>query len=163
MNTLDPRIVLANQIIEVLEKEKHVQSVYLRGSLSQGKADEFSDIDIGIDVSNYDNGQYALNLFGVLNKHFSIIFNDWASSLLPDQYVQTFFIKDTSPFWLVDIECNASPHVRSVTNIQNDRVGHHLKLWILNAKYYLRGASQENSIYKFGKKVLEVQNLAAVS
>jgi predicted nucleotidyltransferase len=163
MSALDPRIVLANQIIEVLEKEEHVQSVYLRGSLSHGKTDEYSDIDIGIDVSGYDNGQYALNLFGVLNEHFSIIFNDWAPSLLPDQYVQSFFFKDTSPFWFVDIECNATPHVRSVTNIHNDRVGHHLKLWILNAKYYLRGMSQEYSIYQFGKKVLEVQDLHNLS
>ncbi|MBO8156564.1 MAG: nucleotidyltransferase domain-containing protein [Bacillaceae bacterium] len=151
----DGRIQLGNEMIQLFNQEDKVKEAFLRGSLAKGEFDEYSDIDIGIDVSGYDNGAFALELPEILAKHFPILFYDWAPSLLPDSYVQTYFLSGNPPFWFIDIECIATPHAPSVTHVKNDFVGHHLKLWILLSKYYLRGNPNTNEqIKNLAHKVL---------
>jgi predicted nucleotidyltransferase len=149
---VDNRMELANEIMEMLRKTPEVKDVFLRGSLAEDKMDEFSDIDIGIDVSGEDNGAFAAEkLPNLINQHFSVIFSDWAPSLLPKKYVQSYFLKGTSPFWFVDIECIATPHFPSVLNVKNDEIGHLIKLWIQTTKYHCR---------KYPSSSLQIQKLA---
>lgn len=118
--------------------------------------DEYSDIDIGIDVSGEDNGAFAVEkLPNIINQHFSVIFVDWAPSLLPKTYIQSFFLRGTSPFWFIDIECIATPHIPSVSNVKNDEIGHLIKLWIQTAKYHLRKHPSSNlQVQKLARRIL---------
>lgn len=144
----------AARAIQVLEREPEVNTAFLRGSYAAGTVDEYSDIDLGVDVSGYDNGRFALRLPEVLSCHFALEFHDWAPSLLPAAYVQTFYLRNLPVFWSIDIECVATPHVPSVKDVPVDEADHLLKLWVLNAKYYLRGQPESpESIRRFAARV----------
>jgi len=152
----DYRIELTNQLIPILKSHDKVKDVYLKGSIANGQMDEYSNIDIVVDVSGYDNGKFAQKLPEIIKNHFPLLFYDWAPSLLPESYVQSFFLSGTSPFAFVDIECKASPHIHSVTQVTNDYLGHNIKLWIQIAKYHLRDSPHSTEqIYKLANKVLK--------
>ncbi len=151
----DEREEWAARIIQVLEREPEVNTCFPRGSYATRTMDEYSDIDLGVDVSGYDNGRFALRLPEVLGRHFLLEFHDWAPSLLPSAYVQTFYLRDLSVFWSIDIECVASPHVPSIEDVPVDEADHLLKLWVLNAKYLLRGRPEApESIRRFAARVM---------
>ncbi|QHE52678.1 hypothetical protein [Pontibacillus sp. HMF3514] len=149
---MDKRMDIAIKTINLFQSHPKVQNVFLRGSLHKNtNIDPYSDIDIGVDVSGYDNGKFSLEVPAIMRSHFDVLFFDWSPSLLPDQYVQSYVIKGTPIFWLIDIQCMANPHVSSIQNIRNDFYEHLLKLWILNLKYYLRGNSEAlKDIHKLG-------------
>lgn len=152
---VDKRIEKANEIIVFLKKHPSVQDAFLRGSLSNGTADKFSDIDIGIDVSGSDNGQFAKELPSLFNSNFNILFHDWSPSLLPKEYVISFVHRDFPVFRIIDIQIMASPHISSLTEVPVNKYHHLLKLWILNLKYYLRGNEEaEFNIIKSAKGIL---------
>lgn len=150
------RIELANKIIEVLKGNVNVQDAYIRGSLTKGKYDYFSDIDIGVDVSGFDNGKFASNLPSFIKENFDIIFYDWSPSLLPHDYVISFAHRGFPIYWFIDIQVMATPHIDSLKEVPVNRYHHLLKLWIINLKYYLRGNEKsEKSILKLAGAVLK--------
>lgn len=152
---VDKRIVKANEIIAFLKNHPSVQNTFLRGSLSKGIEDEFSDIDIGIDVSGYDNGEFARELPSSMKNKFNILFYDWSPSLLPRDYVISFVHKGFPVFWIIDIQVMATPHIPSLKEVQVNKYHHLLKLWILNLKYYLRGNIEaEYDIMNLAKRTL---------
>ena len=152
---VDKRIEKANELMAIFSKHPSVQSAFLRGSLSVGNPDDFSDIDIGIDVSGYDNGEFARDLPSLIQSDFGILFYDWSPSLLPKEYVISFIHKDLPIFWLIDIQVMATPHFPSLIEVPINKYHHLLKLWILNLKYYLRGNEEaESNIVKLAKRTL---------
>ena len=145
---VDNRIVKANELITFLRNCPTVQDTFLRGSLAKGIVDEFSDIDIGIDVSGYDNGEFAREFPSLLQRKFDVLFYDWSPSLLPKDYVITFICNGLPIFWIVDIQIMATPHYPSLTEVPINKYHHLLKLWILNLKYCLRGNEGADSNIK---------------
>ncbi len=119
-----------------------VQSVTPYGSYVTGQVDEFSDIDLAIDVSGFDNGQFLLTLPMRLAEHYPILFTDFAPSLAPEKYVLTAAIYPDKPFLLLDISVTATPHCSTVTREmlsgKNNPFAHTLKLFSANMKHYLR-------------------------
>lgn len=153
---VDKRIVIANELIAFFKNHPSVQDIYLRGSLVTGDVDDFSDIDIGIDVSGYDNGEFARELPSLMNSKFDIIFHDWSPSLLPRDYVVTFIFKGLPVFWIVDIQVMATPHYQTLTEVPVHKYHHLLKLWILNLKYFLRGnEGADSNIKKLANRTFE--------
>lgn len=151
----DERMGKAEEIMSFLKTHKSVQSVFLRGSLSTGDGDEFSDIDIGIDVSGSDNGEFARDLPALMDSNFNVLFYDWSPSLLPKDYVISFAHKDLPIFWMIDIQIMATPHTPSLIEVPVNKYHHLLKLWILNFKYYLRGNEEvTSSIMALAKRAL---------
>ena len=152
----DGRLDWASQIIDVFKRHSDVRDARLEGSLVQGTGDPFSDIDIAVDVSGSDNGQFALEIPGLLEPHFPITFSDWAPSLLPDKYVQTFFLEELPALWHVDVSSVATPHVHSITEVPLNRADHFLKLWVLHAKKCLRKSPDaEQRVVAFALRVLD--------
>lgn len=149
---LDKRIVKANELIKFFKSHPMVQDAFLRGSLlTNNIRDEYSDIDIGIDVSGYDNGKFAKELPSLMNSNFDILFYDWSPSLVPTNYVITFVFKDFPIFWITDIQIIATPHYSSLKEVPTNKYHHLLKLWILNLKFCLRG--KEGTEYSVKKLV----------
>lgn len=153
---LDKRLEMAKAIMTVFNNQPKIKEAFLRGSLNiPGVADEYSDIDIGIDVTGFDNGDYALQIPGLMQKNFDLLFYDWSTSLLPKEYVLTFILKDFPVFWIVDIQCVATPHSPSIKQVHTNEYHHLLKLWILNLKYYVRGNNgAEDNIRKLANRAL---------
>lgn len=159
---IDIRMATAQQILALFRSDARVRSVYLRGSLSQARVDEYSDIDIGIDVSGFDNAAYCQTIISTMSRAFALHFHDWACSLMPHSYVLTFYIKGLPIFWNVDFECIATPHHATLTrrSVERDSVSGFLKVWVLNAKYLLRKTPGiENQIMDFGRRALSVGEL----
>ncbi len=152
--TTDDRLAIADRLIQTFQDHPSVHHAFLRGSLAHNTADQYSDIDICVDVSGHDNGQFLLAIPDLLASSFPILFYDWSPSLLPDTYIISLYLDGLPIFWNVDIQSFAKPHVPSVTHIECNQVDHFLKLWILNAKYCLRGKPDSASIQHLARRVL---------
>jgi len=147
----------ANEIITFLNEIPMVRKCSIYGSLAANTYDELSDIDIEIDVSGYDNGQFMLELVELLKGKFRIFYSDYAPSLIPDKYIVSIAIDEKNPFLIVDLCCSAKPHCTTVTKQQayekNHKYTHILKLWTANLKHYVRGGECYNDIVRMGQKL----------
>ena len=138
----DGRLEIYREVSALFAADEQVREIVLRGSLTEGRADRFSDIDIGIDVSGGDNAAFALAIPERMHRHFDLHFHDWAGSLMPEQYVISFFVKGQPLFWNIDIDCTAAPHNGRLqrNDIDEHPIAHRLKVWPMACKYLLRGA-----------------------
>lgn len=147
----------ADEIIEILSGIPEVNGCTVYGSLSKGTSDELSDIDIEIDVSGCDNGQFMLKLVDLLKDKLSIYYHDYAPSLIPDDYTVSIALDESNPFMIADLKCVADPHFTTVTKQQakelNDKFAHTLKLWTANLKHYVRGKDCRGDIVAMAKKI----------
>ena len=147
-------ITLAQELKDLFGQRPEVRSVSLYGSIVKGTADPYSDIDIKLDVSGYDNGRFLLSVPQVLAEKYKVLFSDYAPSLAPEQYVVSCALSEENPFLIVDVNCAAEPHVSSVAkaDLKNDPVVHVLKLWVANMKHFIRGQECYRDICKMHRK-----------
>lgn len=147
----------ANNIITFLNEIPGVRECTIYGSLATNTYDELSDIDIEIDVSGCDNGQFMLELVELLKGKFSIYYSDYAPSLIPDRYIVSIAVDKDNPFLIVDLCCSAEPHCTTVTKQQasekNDKYTHIIKLWTANLKHYVRGNECYDDIVRMAQKI----------
>ena len=143
---------IALKVMEFLKSMPEVKGCELYGSLKNGSGDVFSDIDLEVDVSGYDNGNFALNLAERMNEKFVVIYRDFAPSLAPEKYVVTIALDEEDPFATVDIAVTGKPHCASVSrqqlNALNNPYDHNLKLFTANLKHFLRGVDCRKDIEK---------------
>jgi predicted nucleotidyltransferase len=135
-----------------------VKGCELYGSLTSGSYDDFSDIDILVDVSGYNNGIFMLEVPDLL-RETPIYFYDFAPSLIPESYIVTLAIDEENPFRMVDIKCVGEPFCQTVTReqIRNELIPHTLKLWVANVKHFLRGVNCRQDIIKMSNRI-EIEN-----
>jgi predicted nucleotidyltransferase len=131
-----------------------VKGCQLYGSLASGTYDDFSDIDISVDVSGYDNSIFMLEIPELLCET-PIYFYDFAPSLIPESYIVTLAIHTENPFRMVDIKCVGEPFCQTVTRdqIKNELIPHTLKLWVANMKHFLRGVDCRQDIIKMSNRI----------
>lgn len=144
-----------------------VRSLTLYGSLAEGQADDYSDIDIALDVSGADNGVFLLALPELLVQKYPVLYTDFAPSLAPDKYILTAAIYPEEPFLLLDISVTAEPHCTTVTKemlaARNDLYSHTLKLFTANLKHFLRGTDCDGDIRKMAGRLPAYQENALLS
>jgi len=147
----------ANEVISILKEIPAVKGCVLYGSLSTDTYDELSDIDIEVDVSGSDNGQFMLELTEMLKDNITIYYSDYAPSLIPDKYIVSIAIDVNNPFLIVDLSCSAVPHCTTVTKQQvmerNEKYVHTLKVWTANLKHYVRGIECYDDILRMAKRL----------
>ena len=147
----------AEKIIEILSGIPEVNRCTVYGSLANNKSDELSDIDIEIDVSGCDNGQFMLKLVDLLKDRLSIFYYDYAPSLIPNDYIVSIALDEGNPFMIADLKCVADPHFTTVTKQQakefNNEFAHLLKLWTANLKHYARGTDCRGDIVGMAQKL----------
>jgi len=146
----------ATEIMRFLDTLPQVKSCDLYGSLSGGKADKYSDIDIKVDVSGIDSGAFMKTLPELVAKNFPVIWHDFAPSLAPLQYVVSIAIDENNPFCVVDFKCTATPHIETIqkSDLENDIFFHLIKLWVANCKHYIRGADCTGDIQKMARRTI---------
>lgn len=147
----------AENVMNILHSLPQVKCCKLCGSLANGTYNELSDIDIEIDVSGYDNGQFMMKLENLLSSKLNIIFSDYASSLISDKYIVSLAIDEENPFLILDLFCTAEPHCTTVTKQQamsaNDFYTHMLKLWVANLKHHSCGQDCYDDIFRMASKL----------
>lgn len=154
----------ANEICEFLLQVPEIKNCYVVGSLSNGDSDEYSDIDIEIDVSGIDNGKFLTKIPDIFAQKYNIIFSDYAPSLAPEIYVVSLAISEVNPFMVVDIRCFASPHISTLSKKDisslNNLYEHTLKLFTANLKHFIRGQESFNDIERMHNRILEKRDNA---
>lgn len=140
MSDFADRRALAEAAIACLSADPDLGETCLRGSLVDGPADDYSDIDIGLNpttIADTDAVERAVSRF---ESHFDVEFHDWATSLLPEKAVVTFYLRDVPLFWNIDLEIVVPADLRTATrdSVVLDPVFHALKVWPLALKYSLR-------------------------
>ncbi len=163
-HTIEPNAdieTIAKELCDYFQMIPEVCSASVYGSISSKKTDFYSDIDLQIDVSGSDNGQFLKRAAGLLNEICPVIFYDYAPSLLPEEYVVSCAISARNPFRIVDLKCTATPHVRSLQReeLVNDPFTHLLKLWVANTKHDLRGADCRADIVRMYHKLLDSEQV----
>ena len=147
----------AKELIEILQQFPGVTGCHLYGSLKNHTADQYSDIDLEIDLSDADPGEFILHLPMLLAARTKILYADYAPSLAPDKYVVSVGLDESNPFLIADLCCRSSGHPSKVTREQlgacNDRVIHLLKLWIANCKHHRRGKDCRSDIMRMAEKI----------
>lgn len=147
----------ADEIISFFNEIPAVNNWTVYGSLVTNTYDELSDIDIEIDVSGYDNGQFMLDVVEILKDKFHIYYFDYAPSFVPDKYVVSIALDKDNPFLIADLCCCAEPHCTTVTKQQvlekNKKHTHMLKLWTANLKHYVRGNECHDDIVRMAMKI----------
>ena len=150
-------IEFAKDIFEFLNDLPEVKSCKIVGSLNNGNSDEFSDLDLVIDVSGIDNGMFLTKLPKRFEEKYDVIFHDYTPSLAPDKYIVSIAINKTNPFMIVDVSCVATPHCDSVSKQDlaslNNKYDHTLKLFVANLKHLLRGMDCYDDIYKMYSRI----------
>ncbi len=153
---------LADEMCVFLEGVVGVKKCSLYGSIANDSFDEYSDIDIEIDVSGENNGEFLMKLSGIIREKYNVILCDFAPSLAPQKYVMTSAVWDDMPFCMVDISCTATPHCTTVSKRDlaslNNMYDHTLKLFSANLKHFLRGDDCTDDVTKmytriFGKDI----------
>ena len=156
----------AKEIIAALNELEEVKDCTIYGSLASGTDDALSDIDIEVDVSGCDNGEFMLALPELLVDKIDIYYADYAPSLVPESYIVSLALDESDPFLIADIRCCAEPHCQSVTRervtVLNGKFAHTLKLWTANLKHYARGADCRGDILRMAAK-LGMDNAESVS
>lgn len=149
--------IKAAEITAILDEITEIKHCAIYGSLATDTYDDLSDIDINIDVSGSDNGQFMIRLVEMLAKKLRIYYYDYAPSLIPDKYIVSVAIDEYNPFLIVDLQCSAQPHCTTVTKQQviqmNNEFSHMLKLWTANLKHYARGAECYDDIIRMARKL----------
>lgn len=147
----------AHEIINILQDIAEVEKCTLYGSLVTDTYDELSDIDIEVDVSGYDNGQFMLSIADILKDKMSIYYCDYAPSFVPEKYIVSLGIDEENPFLVLDLCCCAEPHCTTVTKQQvmaeNDKFTHTLKVWTANLKHYVRGDECYDDIVRMARRL----------
>jgi Nucleotidyltransferase domain. len=155
-------IEYADEIQGYISSLKEVRSCTLYGSLANNNFDEYSDIDIEIDVSGYDNSLFITRLSKIMAIKYPIIFCDYAPSLIPESYIVSIAINENNPFCIVDFKCVANPHYTTL-NKQDfilDKVEHTMKVWTANCKHYLRGIDCYSDIVRMAKRVIGAEKIS---
>ena len=145
------------ELTAYLTTHPSVRSLTLYGSLAEGCDDEYSDIDMALDVSGTDNGVFLLALPGILAQKYPVLYTDFAPSLAPDKYILTSAIYPENPFLLLDISVTATPHCTTITkgmlSERNNLYSHTLKLFTANLKHFLRSSDCGRDIRKMAGRL----------
>lgn len=149
----------ANQIRDFLLNLKEIKNCFIYGSVAKDSYDEYSDIDLEIDVSGIDNGEFATKLPDLLRSKYDVIFSDYAPSFAPEKYIVSIAISSENPFLIVDICCTAVPHYTNFSKTDfrnlNNHYDHTLKLFTANLKHYSRGTDCYNDIKKMYSRIFK--------
>lgn len=144
---------LIQELLNFLGKLPEVNSFTLRGSIVSGNTDRFSDIDLLIEGSFSDIETFATLTLQRIDNLFEMEFFDWATSLMPNEYIVTFYLKNTSIFWNIDVQFISNSLNKSSSKFINNPIHHLIKLWILNLKYLQRQQYDKLTIKKLVRKL----------
>ncbi|MHB1153914.1 MAG: hypothetical protein ACYCWE_04135 [Eubacteriales bacterium] len=103
------RELIIQKIKETLEPLDYVYAMWLEGADANGHLDEYSDIDINIDVED----EYETNVFEIVEGLFELDYKH-DNSGNGKQKQKVYHIKDTSEFLMIDF--NLQPHSCSSEN-----------------------------------------------
>lgn len=162
---MEARLALFEEIRALYLACEEVVNVELYGSLAGEGFDRFADIDVCVELADGDSAAFMWKAIELFEGKFPTHFHDWAGSLLPDEYVVSFYLKDAPIYWNIDLKCTAAPDgmVLARADLDNDDVAHRLKPWAITCKYLMRGSVGAEHVRNLAARVLPEQALDGAS
>ena len=133
------------------------------GSLATGKPDEFSDIDVQVDLkSGVEDRAFFFDVPGLMAGVGSAV-SGWGFITLPDLYVATFLFDDAPLFWAVDIACVSDTHTDGSDLISVYRWEQIYKMWLAAAKGHARASAKLADVRALVVRHTPVEDVASTS
>lgn len=130
---------LIDEICSQLKTFDFVTDVQQIGSRQECHADEYSDVDLVVNIQDITPDIALLKITGFMEKAYSPLWIDYANSLMPEKFLVSMFIDCENPFCFFDIGIYNNQAISyDQRKFENDEWVHLAKLWIMNFKYYLR-------------------------
>jgi predicted nucleotidyltransferase len=146
LQNLVRRSELAEHIVAILQQASHVSRVQQYGSLTTGRSDRYSDIDLAVHVQGISDRAFALALPSLLQPIGPCLVDGWGVGFLPDTYIRTFYFNDFPAFWHVDIGCLSDQHIDG-SDIKNSYHWPQIfKMWIAVVRDMLRGVDRVDEL-----------------
>jgi hypothetical protein len=140
------RDALAESVLKLVRGDERVASAEVVGSLSSGHADEYSDIDIHVDLCTVSDRAFAEVLPDLLRPIGPCVIAGWGLKTLPEQFVRTFYFADYPLFWHVDVRCESALHVDGSDLKDTYHWPQIFKMWIDELTEVLRGAGSTGTL-----------------
>ena len=128
------------EVCAACEELPCVQAVRLVGSRAEGGGDRYSDVDLLLETAEPPD-QVICSAAALVQERFRPVWLDGAKSLLPKKFLFSAFLGGENPFAFFDIGVLGDGRCTVARELFcSDRWTHLLKLWVMNYKYYRRGA-----------------------
>lgn len=149
--------------MRVLEADERVISVTLAGSLNGGKSDEFSDIDLSVELRRgIEDRAFFFDVPRLLEPLGESV-SGWGFNCLPHTYVATFNFADYPLFWKVDVECRSDAHVDGSDLLTQYRWEQIYKMWMDAAKQAARAQVKLEGVRTLLAKHVDVDEAPSTS
>ena len=149
----------AEQLCKYLSGINEINRCRIYGSIADNSYDEYSDMDIEIDVSGTDNSIFVTKIPEIMSEKYNVVFFDYAPSMAPEKYIVSAAVSSDHPFLIADICCLATPHCTTLSkedlSALNNRYDHILKLFTANLKHYIRGAECQDDMKKMFRRIFK--------
>ncbi len=119
------------------------------GSLAEGTADRYSDIDIHLNLTEVSDRAFAEILPDILRPVGPPLIDGWGFGALPDLYIRTLFFDSYPLFWHVDIACESEHHIDGSDLQGTYHWPQIFKIWIDVLSNLLRGQDTTAYIERF--------------
>ncbi|MEM7032505.1 MAG: nucleotidyltransferase domain-containing protein [Chloroflexota bacterium] len=139
LQNLHYRDTLALDIISHLQRDERVISVRLQGSLANGTADRYSDIDLCVQLRDVSDRAFAEILPDLIRPVGKPFIEGWGVGFLPDLYIRTVYFDAYPLFWHVDIACESNIHIDGHDLRNTYHWPQIFKIWIDVVSDWLRG------------------------
>lgn len=90
----DRRAALADAVAALLARDERVAAVVPYGSLTDGRADRYSDIDFRVDLHGISDRAFAEMAPNVLRSIGPYVIEAWGPTALPDRFIRCLYFAD---------------------------------------------------------------------
>jgi hypothetical protein len=147
---------LGDTICNLLREDARVTDVKFYGSLANGQADQYSDIDIQVNLVNTSDRAFAEELPDIVRPAGAMLLASWSLGALPDLFARGLYFEDYSVFWHVDIACYSAEHAEGTDLKQMYHWSQIFKIWIDEVSDFLRGQNDLTYLEKTMAKWADV-------
>ncbi len=96
---------LAHRIAATLQDDPRVTQVRPYGSIAEGLADRYSDIDLVVHVHGVSDRAFAEVMPNLMEPIGPRLVDGWGLGFLPDTYIRTFYFSDYPLFGSLPLVC----------------------------------------------------------
>lgn len=113
-----------------VEKIKFVSRVEVVGSYKDRRADEYSNVDLLVDVKEKTADKALLAVTAILKEDFKPLWSDFAKSLAPEKFLVSMYFETENSFRYFDIGISNRDMISyDPGEFKNDKYTHLMKLW----------------------------------
>lgn len=162
---VDRRAEVAQRVTELLSADERVIEIVPYGSIGNGSADPYSDVDLRVHLGLHEvdravsDRAFAEMLPDYVRPIGPCLIQGWGLSALPDHYIRTLYFADLPLFWHIDVWCVSDTHIDG----SDLKAAYHwpqmFKIWIEELVKVLRGAEGTEGIDRIAGRWMDLAEL----